>query len=143
MGGQAANHSAALLETSGQSARAILTLDSRIVYPSPVAERVVRDPLQVNLGGLSTDIASRVNLGLVSTIRDFESVPHFRTSLLAIDFTCPVVYEFLNSDSVLNERRMLCTTTSDVAWLPGADHMTLVVDHAWDIAHRLRGHPRL
>merc|ERR1740121_1726802 len=58
-------------------------------------------------------------------------------------FTCPAdwtnsVAAGLQKDCALNDRRGLYSITSDLYFMRDAQHDTLGLEHAWDIARRIR-----
>merc|ERR1712098_377087 len=72
-----------------------------------------------------------------------EAVPRHRLSIHDVVFTCPLPTRSenaLQTDEFVIERRALSSASCQVSPLTETDHFHIGVDHAWDIARKIRIH---
>jgi len=130
------------LEACMASPRAVLFLDSRSLPPfrrvtsdGGSAPRVspVLAVCRTCLCLMRQGSPAGVNFQFMGTLQAHLSAPLF-------DFTCPALqHEPYQDDSTVRARRSLLVTAGDDCFFPDTAHTTMVVDHYWDIARRLRG----
>lgn len=87
-----------------------------------------------------------INVRLMDTLCDWESVPRLRAGSCCLEFMCPLtnlqdgVWSTLfQADAQVEERRALCAGSAGAHVFPDADHFAVGIDHAWDIARQIRG----
>merc|ERR1712032_1677065 len=143
LGCLAGTKSAGLIQTYAQGVRALSLLDDRTSKPRACLKAVALETAR-----FPEDLCQRT-LGWYGCVPAcaflelFEAASRFRLLLPQWHFVCPddlYTSSDLNASSVdeINKRRALYTITADVYVMPDTTHSTLGIDHARDIAVRMR-----
>jgi len=112
---------------------AVFAFDSRSLPPVGVchASRNFRSISRENR--ISLRARALVNFG-------FMEVPHFRFPSPTHNFTCPLMQHenVFQDDCAIESRSRFYAVAGGVDFLPNSTHMTIVSDHYWDNARRMR-----
>lgn len=126
-------HAALELGASISGPCAVFAFDSRSLPPVGVchASRNFRSISRENR--ISLRARALVNFG-------FMEVPHFRFPSPTHNFTCPLMQHenVFQDDCAIESRSRFYAVAGGVDFLPNSTHMTIVSDHYWNIARRMR-----
>merc|ERR1712032_1659563 len=131
--------SAYLIHTYENGVRALCMFDARILKPNPCIFTVAPETGQCPtiLRAQNLDWYDVVDFSALLTA--FEAVLRGRILVCCWEFLCPSDDPHFANDRNISERRALYTITADVCVFPDSAHCIIGVDHARDIARRVRG----